>query len=62
MITRFSDQMPRVDIGLGKLLVQIVGDQQITEIMSDTTLHTLQAHLEGRQQDHVMNIGQTGPE
>ena len=61
MITRFSDQMPPVDTGLSKLLVQIAGDQKITKTMSDATLHTLQAHLKGRQQDHVMDIGQTSP-
>ena len=61
MITRFSDQMPPVDTGLSKLLVQIAGDQKITKTMSDATLHTLQAHLKGRQQDHVMDTRQTGP-
>ena len=56
MITGFSDQMPPLDNGVGKLLVQIAGDQQITETMFDATLHTLQAYLKGRQQDHVMDI------
>ena len=56
MITGFSNQMPPLDNGVGKLLVQIAGDQQITETMFDATLHTLQAYLKGRQQDHVMDI------
>ena len=60
MIIGFSDQMPPLDNGVGKLLVQIAGDQQITETMSDATLNTLQADVKGRQQDHVMYLRQTG--
>jgi hypothetical protein len=29
MITGFSDQMPLIDSGVGKLLVQIAGDQRL---------------------------------
>ena len=60
MITGFGDQMPRLDNGVGELLVQIAGDQQVTEAMINAKLDTLQAELEGRQQDHIVDVAQTG--
>ena len=60
MITGFGDQMPRLDNGVGKLLVKIAGDQQVTEAMINAKLDTLRAHLEGRQQDHAVDLAQAG--
>ena len=60
MITGFSDQMPPLDTGLSKLLVQIAGDRPVTEAVINAKLDTLQAHLKGRQQDHVVDLAQTG--
>ena len=60
MITGFGDQMPRLDNGVGKLLVQIAGDKQVTEAMINAKLDTLQAHLKVRQQDHVVDLAQAG--
>ena len=59
MIVVLGDQVPGIDSGVGKLRVQIASGSQITETMTTATLHPLQAYLQRRQQDHVVDVGQT---
>jgi hypothetical protein len=60
MIIGFNNQVSPINISAHELLIQVARRRQIPKAVINPILHPFQTYLERWEQDHVVQVGQSG--